>query len=204
MNIFYLDHDPVKCAQQHCDSHVVKMCIEYAQLLSTAHRIVDGTMWLGKTANGRSIKRYFLENGEMNSILYKASHINHPSNIWVRESRQNYQWLYDMWIALGDEYTYRYGRVHESIRKLESLLLFAPIELVNTSFTQPTPAMGAYPQCIVKNNSIASYRNYYWEAKQTLAKWKNRETPMWWKEFATREQEKTLGTIGQEYGLILE
>jgi hypothetical protein len=42
MNIFYLDKDPKTCAQYHCDKHVVKMILEYAQLLSTAHRVIDG------------------------------------------------------------------------------------------------------------------------------------------------------------------
>jgi hypothetical protein len=42
MNIFYLDHDVVKCAEMHVDKHVCKMVIEYAQLLSTAHRVLDG------------------------------------------------------------------------------------------------------------------------------------------------------------------
>jgi hypothetical protein len=41
MNIFYLDTDPVKSAELHCDKHVVKMIIEYAQLMSTAHRVLD-------------------------------------------------------------------------------------------------------------------------------------------------------------------
>ena len=42
MNIFYLSEDPVQCAKWHCDKHVTKMIIEYAQLLSTAHRVLDG------------------------------------------------------------------------------------------------------------------------------------------------------------------
>jgi len=42
MNIFYLNKDPKVCAEQHCDKHVVKMIVEYAQLLSTAHRVIDG------------------------------------------------------------------------------------------------------------------------------------------------------------------
>ena len=45
MNIFYLDKDPKRCAEMHCDKHVVKMSLEYAQLLSTAHRILDGDEW---------------------------------------------------------------------------------------------------------------------------------------------------------------
>ena len=42
MNIFYLHEKPEVCAKMHCDKHVVKMIIEYAQMLSTAHRMLDG------------------------------------------------------------------------------------------------------------------------------------------------------------------
>ena len=35
MNIFYLHPDPVICAQQHADKHLIKMVLEYSQLLST-------------------------------------------------------------------------------------------------------------------------------------------------------------------------
>ena len=41
MNIFFLDKDPIIAAQYHCDKHCVKMILEYAQLLSTAHRVLD-------------------------------------------------------------------------------------------------------------------------------------------------------------------
>ncbi len=37
MNIFYLDNDPKVCAEMHNDKHCIKMILEYAQLLSTAH-----------------------------------------------------------------------------------------------------------------------------------------------------------------------
>lgn len=43
MNIFVLHDEPRLAAQAHLDRHVVKMILEYAQLLSTAHRILDGT-----------------------------------------------------------------------------------------------------------------------------------------------------------------
>ena len=42
MNIFYLDKNFQVNAKLHCDKHVVKMIVEYAQLLSTAHRVLDG------------------------------------------------------------------------------------------------------------------------------------------------------------------
>ena len=81
MNIFYLNHDPKICAQMHNDSHCSKMIIEYAQLMSTAHRYLDGEQYYGKTANGRKIARWKL-NSDLEHILYKASHIKHPSGIY--------------------------------------------------------------------------------------------------------------------------
>ena len=56
MNIFYLHEDPIQNIKWHVDKHVVKMATEYAQLLSTAHRYLDGDMYIDKTANGRNIK----------------------------------------------------------------------------------------------------------------------------------------------------
>lgn len=84
MNIFYLDSDPVVCAQMHCDKHVVKMILESCQLLSTAHRVLDGHSTIEKSASGRNVKRWYL-NDLRQGILYGATHINHPSAIWCRE-----------------------------------------------------------------------------------------------------------------------
>ena len=39
MNIFALSTDPIQSAEMMCDKHIVKMVIETAQLLSTAHRM---------------------------------------------------------------------------------------------------------------------------------------------------------------------
>jgi hypothetical protein len=48
MNIFYLHNDPETCAIEHVDKHVVKMILEYAQLLSTAwcRQSADNYKWL--------------------------------------------------------------------------------------------------------------------------------------------------------------
>ena len=64
MNIFYLDNDVAKCAEMHCDKHVVKMISEYAQLMSTAHRMLDGEEYIDKTANGRKIKRWRMKDND--------------------------------------------------------------------------------------------------------------------------------------------
>jgi hypothetical protein len=164
----------------HLDKHVIKMCTEYAQLLSTCHRVVDGHLWKGKSRTGRKINRYFLEDAEMNSELYLACHVNHPSNIWVRKTASNYAWLYRMWIELGDEYTYRYGKRHASLEQLEYLLMEPPTYIADGPFTEPTPAMAQYPHCIKEHDSISSYRQFYWEDKKRFAKWTKRDKPFWW------------------------
>ena len=86
VNIFYLSAYPDQCAEMHNNSHCSKMIIEYAQLMSTAHRVLDGTEYYGRTKNNRKIKRWKL-NSELEHILYKASHINHPSGIWMINMR---------------------------------------------------------------------------------------------------------------------
>ena len=60
MNIFILDDDPIKAAQLQCDKHVVKIIVESAQMLSTAHRMLDGAMETRLTKSGRKGKYYYL------------------------------------------------------------------------------------------------------------------------------------------------
>ena len=60
MNIFYLDHNVRKCAEMHNNKHCVKMILEYAQILSTAHRVLDGTKIGQLSASGRKVIRYIL------------------------------------------------------------------------------------------------------------------------------------------------
>ena len=107
MNIFYLHSDPQLCAEMHCDKHVCKMIVEYAQLLSTAHRVLDGEMYIDDSS-GRKIKRWKHPDYNFEANLYKASFVNHPSAVWVRESPWNYNWLEVLWYSLCDEYTQIY------------------------------------------------------------------------------------------------
>ena len=179
MNFFILDRNPHKSATMHLDRHVTKMNVEYAQMLSTAHRILDGTMYLGKTKNNRNIKRWEHPDSEMEQMLYKASHINHPTSVWARASAENYSYLYDTWIELLREYTYRYGKIHMSGAKLSGLLKEPPRNIPDVPFTDPPPAMSHYPQCIVEGDIVQSYRNYYKEAKAGFAKWTKRPAPKW-------------------------
>ena len=180
MNFFNLDKDPHTCATYHLDKHVVKMSIEYPQMLSTAHRILDGVQYQGKSKTGRNVKRWRHPDDGMESVLYKVCHVNHPTSVWVRESKANYDHMYDTWLALLREYTYRYGKIHLSGSKLSTPLKYAPSNIPRERYCDPPPAMKAYPDCIVEGDSVASYRNYYREAKSGFAKWTKRPIPEWW------------------------
>jgi hypothetical protein len=178
MNIFYLDKEPKTCAEMHVDKHVVKMILEYAQLLSTTHRYLDGTINIGSSASGRKKTIYRLPDGRDN-LLYSATHINHPSAIWVRKNQQNYIWLTQLLSELCKEYTYRYGKVHkcEQIGLVEYLRNNEPKNIPMGPFTEPTPAMPDHYK--VSGDSISSYKNYYLGDKTRMFSWKNRETPAW-------------------------
>lgn len=156
MNIFYLSKDAKVAAEYHNDKHVVKMILESAQMLCTAHRVLDDSQ------DGR---------------LYRATHKNHPSTVWVRKSINNYMWLYELFCSLCDEYTYRYGKTHLTDSKLRYVLNQAPMNISQDAFTQPPQAM---PDRYRSADSILSYRNYYKFEKNHLASWSKRPIPEWY------------------------
>lgn len=180
MNIFVLDKDPEVAAQQQCDKHVVKMIVESAQMLSTAHRVLDGfkTKRLSKTGN-RMIDYYELDDYEAELSYYKACHVNHPCSIWCRESEANYRWLWEHMYALCHEYTHRYGKRHKSENVLWPLKS-PPFNIKKGGLTPFALAMGAAPECINKNDPVDSYRNFY-QTKQNRFKmaWTKRDIPEW-------------------------
>jgi hypothetical protein len=176
MNIFYLDHDPTLCAQYHGDKHVVKMILETAQLLSSAHRVLDGVETQVVSKNNRKIKTFILGDQIMEDNLYKMTHKNHPCAIWARESSGNYNWLASLLLALLEEYKYRYGKDHLVSTKLDYLKKL-PKLIVDGPFTKPATAMP--DEYIKPNNSLESYREYYRKGKIPMHSWKGRNKPEW-------------------------
>ena len=194
MNIFYLDKDPIEAAKQSCDKHVVKMIVESAQMLSTAHRMIDGNLYTDKTKAGRNIKRWKHPNPNMEKTLYKACHTGHPSTVWVMQSAYNYHWLYKHMMALNTEFKMRYGHIldHKTVQLLEGALMYPPKNIsLNTIATDPPPAMPDY--CKIPGDSVASYRKYYIFEKQRFATWKSPSTvPAWYIDGVKEAQEQAL------------
>jgi len=179
VNIFFLDEDPRQCAEWMVDRHVVKMIVETAQLLSTAHRLLDGQeVQLELEKNGRTRrKKVWVLGDRRNDVLYNATHINHPSAVWVRESVSNYNWLVDHLFALGDEYTHRYGKKHATLVKLGYEIQSPPLALKEWDWTKPKCAMA--DEYIISDDPVVNYRNYYKHGKANLHSWKKRDVPYW-------------------------
>jgi hypothetical protein len=176
VNIFYIDHDPIKAAQGMVDKHVVKMILESAQLLSTAHRLLDGTQVEGTSKTGRKAKRWILHDGRQD-VLYLATHIHHPSAVWCRQSVENYLWLVEHFFALMHEYTHRYAKKHACFGDLSFMLQSPPHKLKDYDWTNMPCAMA--DEYKISDDPLTNYRNYYKIGKATMHKWTNRQPPEW-------------------------
>ena len=134
MNIFYLDKDPRKAAEYQYNKHVVKMILETAQILCTAHHCIMG---------------------EDADVPYKSTHRNHPSTLWAGESAQNYEWLYRHFIALCEEYTKRYSKTHLSYIRCKDKVNMLPGGMLETGLTE-------MPQCMPDEYKDECSVQAYW------------------------------------------
>ena len=159
MNIFYLNKNPRVIVKQMTDKHIVKMILETAQILCTAHRVLDGVEVLACSTKSMRKTWIFPKDLEKEKSLYKSTHVNHPSTKWARESRENYKWLYSLFCHLCSEYQKRYGRVHLCERKLIKILFESPNQIPEGEFTEPPQAMPEEYQ--VEKDSILAYNQYY-------------------------------------------
>lgn len=144
MNIFFLSFCPKTAAEMHCDKHVVKMILESAQLLYSAHWVLNPE---GLPENA-----------------YKLAHKNHPCSIWVRASLSNYMWLCSLAWWLCKEYQYRYGenRIHRTEPHIAWLIHHPPKSIPVCVFTSPALAM---PDEYKSEDVIQAYQTFYVESK---------------------------------------
>ena len=175
MNIFYLSEDPVQCAKWHCDKHVTKMIIEYAQLLSTAHRVLDGEHVKVISNSGKRMVSNWKLDDSSDNVFYKVAHVSHPSNIWVRQSGHNYNYLWLLWHYLCLEYVERYGKNHATWKKLRAYLSHIPQMIEDVPFVEPPQCM---PDDCKEISAVKAYRKFYKAHKREFATWKT-QVPSW-------------------------
>lgn len=156
MNIFYLHKSPTIAAQHMGNKHVVKMILESAQLLCTAHHICPS-------------------DAVRPEKFYKKTHTNHPCAVWTRNCVGNYKWLCDHAQSLLDEYTYRYGKTHAST----SVISWCVSNIPDIPDGELTDIAQCMPDEYKSNDPVIAYRNYYNKAKSHLHNWKRRQIPHW-------------------------
>lgn len=149
MNIFLLDEDKQKNVQYYTDKHVVKMIVEYTQLLSSAYYFTD-----------------FVPEG-----IYKLYGKNHPDSIWVRESQENWLYLKELTVCLVEEYEYRFQKTHKSKKILEKM----PNPNIKSVGLTPFPQV--MPESYQNENVYLAYQTYYIKEKTHLFSWKGRDIP---------------------------
>jgi len=146
LNIFVLDTNPVKAAIMQADQHVVKMVLESAQMLCTAHRVLTPNIEYPHQ--------------------YRKTHFNHPCNVWLRESVGNYFWLLEHFMALCTEFRYRRQKIHLCDKKflIDTDWIFEPpAPITETRLTE-------FKQCMrdefkVDGDPVSAYRAFYIQEK---------------------------------------
>ncbi len=147
-------------------------------MLSTAHRVLDGNLIVEHNQTTNRRKKMWRLPDDRDSVLYKATHINHPSNIWVRSNLDHYRFVFDLLYYLTDEYTRRYGKRHKS-RDLLPYLLDAPHNIDVVEWSDPPQAM---PDDCKRADTVEAYRDFYAKYKSRFAKWKYTQQPEWYDE----------------------
>ena len=167
MNIFFLSRDPTIAAMEHCILHRNKMILEYAQLLATSHRVLDGDGEITVMHKGKNRKWlvHYMDYLDMpidksKIFLLKpyfpaATHMNHPSALWARAGDINYMWLYDCWIMLLQSFEEDTGRNHKWSEYKDSLKM--PPGNIPAGWTEPLPVM---PDEFKVEDVVESYQRY--------------------------------------------
>lgn len=152
MNIFVLDRNLTKCAQYHYDKHVIKMQVEYTQMLCTAHHVTGG------------------------NAPYKPTHVKHPSTQWVCESQAHWLWLQQLLVELNKEHRYRYGDEKRHKSAMIGMALGLPNIKETVWLRDPPQAM---PDEFKDPDVVVAYRRFYTRDlhKIRLSSYKKRAVP---------------------------
>lgn len=157
MNIFYTHQDPKIAAKEHCDVHIRKMIIEYAQMLSTAHRVLTGDSY----ADDRG--------------LYKATHTNHPCTVWVRSGLSHYLWVFECFKELCRIFEDNRGKTHATARLIKPLSA-VPMKIPICKSEPPK----CFPDKFKEYHVERGYQLYL---NEKFREWREREKPMKYKWF---------------------
>lgn len=150
MNIFVTDSNPWKSAKVLPDKHVTKMPLESCQMLA----IVASEKW------GHGFGTLPKADGTPYATD-KGAFRNHPCTVWAGEFVNNWQWLIRHGLALCEEYTNRYGKVHTCQKTLlVAKEIFPNADPTGRSGKETTPFVRAMPDEFKLDTSISTFDAY--------------------------------------------
>ena len=162
MNIFVTDSCPVQSARNLPDKHIVKMPLETCQMLS----IIYSDWYYG-------VGKLYKQDG----TPYRTAHgafRNHPCTQWAAANQYNLAWLIMHGIALCDEYTSRYDKIHTCEAVIyQALRIYNACfdDSVSQSYRKVAHFTRAMPESIKFDNTIDTITAYkqYLNTKPWLA-----------------------------------
>jgi hypothetical protein len=167
MNLFFLHLSPSMNAKLYINKHCVKIILECVQMLYT-------TMWMTHSTDDW-VQCHFQD---IQLVPYKATHRNHPTTKWTRLSIDNFNYMVTTGLALCEEYTRRYKKIHKCQVRLEWLRDHPPTSFSNEEMTHHcatknippncTPVPLAMPKHFYSDDLLYSYRMYYVVDKSPL------------------------------------
>jgi hypothetical protein len=138
------------------------MILDCAQLLSSAHIMLDGR----RVAERRV------------PVVERPTFINHPCARWVREARANYIWTGILMGALAEQFELRFGKPNALADYAAKYLANWPY---NIDLREQTEFACVVPVEYERRTVVDSYRTYYFEERQDQAVWTVVGAPDWWK-----------------------
>ena len=184
MNIQIFDLDMKENVQSYSDALIVKMPLECMQMLSTC-------------------VRERLPNSKYLDQIYKSNNINHPCNVWLRQSWGNYHWLLRHSICLFEEFTYRRNKVHGSQRLVPIFEKILEEEVLPTIDVSDLHYMTDFARAVGEGydhlDIVSAYRNYFVDQKfgdkekSKYVNWKwGRSEPTWFTDLVNKKIEEKL------------
>lgn len=169
MNLFVLDACPDRAARMACDKHVVKMPTETAQILGyLAYRDAEIDWSSFPRRNTDGTPRPYSGIG---------THRSHPCTLWAGQTLGTWAWTVQHGLALCDEYTRRYGRVHAA----EAIVRWFGERSGHLEPGPLLPFVQCMPEVYLDADPVVGYRRFYRGAKAAFATWKFPSSPpSWW------------------------
>lgn len=194
MNLFLLSLDRKQCVRWYADKHIVKMILELAQLLYGVWGVSEHPDWRQMAPEGG----------------YKTTHINHPIAVWMRQSKNNYNFAASYAYPMLEEYTRRYGKIHGCQKHLYWLITNVPPMLPDEPLTQMPQAMPdeykVRDRCGTMEDTILAYKAYYigFKVKNIKITYTNTEWPEWLpqqdpEEFRLYKQQQKIQTDNEKF-----